>query len=168
MSCTNSPLLILCAFLCFNFYWRYIFFIPTLPVKSFKRKVCSSGLKIDKAPLLLYILLTGYYFVGYIYFLTCTFTFIPACSDTCLLPSPLPLCYICTHFSKLIVGKVIWEPDLLSFLSLCFSHTYMYFCDFHTWVFQTEEVLGNHCSLFLYLLPAMLEYKLFKPLHRAS
>lgn len=34
-----------------------IFFILTLPVKSFKRKVCSSGLKIDKAPLLLYILL---------------------------------------------------------------------------------------------------------------
>lgn len=161
MSCTNSPLLILCAFLCFNFYWRYIFFIPTLPVKSFKRKVCSSGLKIDKAPLLLYILLTillGVFTFLHVLLLSYQHVLIHVFYQVHYLHA------ICTYFNCGKSNLRTWSPifPVVLFLS------YLHFSDFHTWVFQTEEAPGNHCSLFLYLLPAMSEYKLFKPLHRAS
>lgn len=63
-------------------------------------------------------------------------------------------------FLKVNCGRSYLRCDLLSTLLFCYSNAH--FCDFHTWVFQTEEALGNHCSLFLCLLPAILEYKLFK------
>lgn len=123
MSCTNSPLLILCAFLCFNFYWRYIFFIPTLPVKSFKRKVCSSGLKIDKAPLLLYILLT---------ILLGVFTFLHV-----LLLSyqhvPIHVFYqvhylhaICTYFNCGKSNLRTWSPIFPVVLFLSYLHVFLW------------------------------------------
>lgn len=158
MSYTDSPLLILCAFLCFNFYWQYIFFIPTLPVKSFKRKVCSSGLKIDKAPLKLSILLTILLSYMYFYFHTSMFRYMSSTKFTTFMLYMYMFLKINCGKSNLRTRSAIFPVVLF----LSYLHVFLYF---HTWVFQTAEALGNHCSLSLYLLPAINYSSLYIELH---
>lgn len=158
MSYTDSPLLILCAFLCFNFYWQYIFFIPTLPVKSFKRKVCSSGLKIDKAPLKLSILLTILLSYMYFYFHTSMFRYMSSTKFTTFMLYMYMFLKINCGKSNLRTRSAIFPVVLfLSYLHVFLWLSYL----------GVPNSRSSRKSLLTVPVPAACN-KLFKPLHRTS